>query len=299
MYLDRLREEGGKDLEMKRRRLELHLVPFFGDTPLSKISGFDVERYKKHRLAEYAKRGKARSAAGKSTGPTTQTKPGTVNRELAALSHLFSKAIEWGWIQHRPFRLRRLSEGSGRIAYLTAEQCAALLDAASRDQNPQIHLFVQIGLSTGMRRTEILSIRREHIDCDKGTIYIPQAKAGAREQPMTRELARHLGAHLATMPPDQVYLFPSATSANGRTHDIRKAFRRVVSAAGLNPDEVTPHTLRHTAITHLVQSGVDLPTVQRISGHKTLAMVAKYSHQNGAHIRAAMELLENRYPKSA
>ncbi len=54
------------------------------------------------------------------------------------------------------------------------------------------------------------------------------------------------------------------------------------------------HTLRHTAITHLVQSGADLPTVKRISGHKTLQMVERYSHQNGAHLQAAMDRLERR-----
>ena len=45
-YLDRLKVEGGKDLKMKRQRLELHLVPVFGDYSLNKISGFDIERYK-------------------------------------------------------------------------------------------------------------------------------------------------------------------------------------------------------------------------------------------------------------
>jgi site-specific recombinase XerD len=63
----------------------------------------------------------------------------------------------------------------------------------------------------------------------------------------------------------------------------------------LNPKEVVRHTLRHTAITHLVQAGVDLPTVKRISGHKTLAMVEKYAHQNGAHIQEAMDKLEDKY----
>ena len=77
--------------------------------------------------------------------------------------------------------------------------------------------------------------------------------------------------------------------------DIRKPFRRVVSAAGMNPDEVVRHTLCHTAITHLVQAGVDLPTVKRISGHKTLAMVERYAHQNGEHIKKAMDILEERY----
>ncbi|MCL2878435.1 MAG: tyrosine-type recombinase/integrase [Acidobacteria bacterium] len=55
------------------------------------------------------------------------------------------------------------------------------------------------------------------------------------------------------------------------------------------------HTLKHTAITHLVQSGVDLPAVKRISGHKTLIMVERYSHQNGEHIQSAMDKLEERY----
>jgi site-specific recombinase XerD len=76
---------------------------------------------------------------------------------------------------------------------------------------------------------------------------------------------------------------------------IEKAFRRVVAAAGLDPNQVLRHTLRHTAITHLVQAGVDLPTVQRISGHKTLQMVVRYSHQNGEHLQAAMDKLNRRY----
>ena len=80
--------------------------------------------------------------------------------------------------------------------------------------------------------------------------------------------------------------------------DIRKAFRNAVSTAGLNPDEVVRHTLRHTAITHLVQAGVDLPTVKRISGHKTLIMVERYAHANGAHIQEAMNRLEERYQKA-
>src|SRR5262249_18646942 len=60
-------------------------------------------------------------------------------------------------------------------------------------------------------------------------------------------------------------------------------------------DEVVRHTLRHTAITHLVQAGVGLPTVKHISGPKTLIMVECYAHQNGAHIRAAMDALESHY----
>jgi site-specific recombinase XerD len=76
---------------------------------------------------------------------------------------------------------------------------------------------------------------------------------------------------------------------------VPEVFRRVVRNAGLDEKEVVRHTLRHTAITHLVQAGVDLPTVQRISGHKSFDMVVRYSHQNGKHIDSAMDKLEKRY----
>ncbi len=55
--------------------------------------------------------------------------------------------------------------------------------------------------------------------------------------------------------------------------------------------------MRHTAITRLVEAGIDLPTIQRISGHKTLAMVLRYAHVSGAHIDAAMAALDRTIPE--
>jgi site-specific recombinase XerD len=102
-------------------------------------------------------------------------------------------------------------------------------------------------------------------------------------------------SYVETLPPGTPWLFPSVGSRHGRTVDVRKAFVRSVIAAGLDPKQVVRHTLRHTAITHLVQAGVDLPTVKRISGHKTLAMVERYAHQSGSHIANALEKLDARY----
>lgn len=302
-YLDRLEGGDGRDLKMKRTRLDSHLKRFFGNVPLTKISTFDVERYKKQRLQEPAVRGGTRSNPKGTARPgatsASTTKPGTVNRELAALSHLFNKAIEWDWIDRRPALIRRLKEDRGRIVYLTVEQIDRLTAAAKQDENPHVLAFVVIGLETAMRRSEILGIRREHVDLDRLTIFVPKAKAGAREQPITRRLAEFLRAYLATLAPDVPWLFPSPASATGHATDIRKGFRRAVAAAGLDPDQIVRHTLRHTAITHLVQAGVDLPTVKRISGHKTLIMVERYAHANGEHIREAMERLEKRLTRSA
>ncbi len=293
-YLAKLEAGDGKDLKAKTWRLRLHLVPFFGDTALSKISGFDVERYKRQRLQEPASRGGDRVRQQAPRADATMSSPAAINRELAVLSHLFTKAVEWHWLDHKPATIKRLTEGRGRINYLTHEQIGKLIEAATHDQSPHIYLFIVIGLETSMRRMEILSIRLEHIDLQRRIIYIPKAKAGAREQPITSHLATFLAGYVAAA--GQVWLFP--TNRAGRTGhavSIEKPFRRVVAAAGLDPAQVVRHTLRHTAITHLVQAGVDLPTVQRISGHKTLQMVVRYSHQNGAHIQAAMDKLDKRY----
>jgi integrase len=268
-YLARLGQSGGRNLPQKRQQLDQHLVPFFGARPLASITGFEVQRYAKHRTGQAASHS-------------------TVNREIAVLSHLFARAVEWRWTAGKP-AIKRLKEGPGRITYLTPEQIERLLTAAAHDTHPHVHLFIQIALATGMRRMEILRIRREDIDPDKRTIHSPRAKAGARVQPITADLAVVLRSRQG-----EGWLFP-AHSAPGHTVAIERAFRRVVAAAGLDPKEVTRHTLRHTAISHLVLSGVDLPTVARISGHKTLSMVARYSHQSGAHIATAMDRLEGRY----
>lgn len=278
-YLERLGHEHGKNVKTKSSQIAQHLVPFLGNRPISQIEASEIERYKRDRRIQGAA-------------------PATINRELAVLSHLLNCAQEWGWMKTAPVRIRRFKEEGGRIIYLTPDQCADLEKAAAEDQNGDVHAFVLIGLRTGMRHTEILSIRREHCHLDRKVIWIPQAKAGAREQPITDDLAQYLATRLEMLPSGSPWLFPSPASRTGHAHTIRKAFRRSVHRAGLDPDVVTPHILRHTVVTHLVQAGVDLPTVQRVSGHKTLAMVARYAHQNGEHIQVAMAKLETRIRKA-
>ena len=197
---------------------------------------------------------------------------------------------EWIPKYHRQDCVRIWQELS---MYLSNSQILEFIE--SHDQFHQLYPFIVIGLETSLRRSEILSIKIEDIDIDKQVIYIPQSKTGAREQPITSHLAEFLKSYIEAAPEEQKWFFPSAKSKTGHTVNVEKPWKRVVLAAGLDPTQVVRHTLRHTAITHLVQAGVDLPTVKRISGHKTLAMVERYSHQNGEHIKAAMSKLDSRY----
>lgn len=278
-YIARLREGDGKDIEKKEQRLKNHLLPYFKSKPLMELSSFELERYKKYRKGKDAK-------------------PSTINRELAVISHLLNRAVEWEWISHLPGKPKLLKEDNARTVYLTPEQCNRLLETARNDTNPQIYLFILIGLETAMRKTEILTIKIENIDFRTQTIFIPKAKAGSRVQPITRRLAEFLDAHISGHGLKEGWLFPSIgnfKSKSGYSTSMEEAFRRVVTDAGLDAKEITPHVLRHTATTHLVQAGVDLPTVQAITGHKTPSMVYRYSHHNNEHIQQAMDRLQEKY----
>lgn len=295
-YLKREAEIGGKDLQRKTATLRLYLVPFFKNMPLGKLTTFDVEKYKNHRLTGGTTLGgdrmspKARKKGQAIGGQKKDLAPGTVNRELATLSHLLSRALEYGWITHKSAVVKRLPLDESCKVALTPEESNALMEAAWQDRHPQIYAFVAIGLSSGMRKSEILAIRLRDVDIKNATIYVPKAKKGPRTQPMSPiacnvlkgiiELLEKWGGEID-------WLFP-ADSESGHTVNIEDAFKRVVKAAGLDPKKVTPHTMRNSVITQLHVSGVDVATIQRISGHKDPRMVFHYARPNDPHIQKAL-----------
>lgn len=301
-YLENLRKTGGKGIKGKSRNLELHLIPFFGNTPLNKITTILVEQYTASRLASVSIRGgdwvsqKSKTTQQHQGAKVMPVSKGTVNKELGVLSHFLNRALDWGWITQKPCKIVKYREDGGRIEYLTEEQMHHLLETAKHDRHPQIYLFMLIGLSTSMRMMEILSIRVEHIDFGQMQIYVPKAKAGSRTQPFPESLVLELKRYLRKTGIDQGWLFPAERGKTGHRVNLEKTFDRVVAAAGLDSQRVIRHTLRHTCITHLVQQGIDLPTVALISGHRSLQMVQRYAHQNNAHVQAAFKKLEERLP---
>lgn len=94
---------------------------------------------------------------------------------------------------------------------------------------------------------------------------------------------------------DQVgWIFPSqkCNTKFPHRHSMHRQFRRAAARVGLDVSQVTPHVMRHTGITRLVKAGVDLPTIQKISGHKTMAMVLRYVHLSDQHIDEAMAAID-------
>lgn len=278
-YVKRLDEIGGKNMKAKRQHVAKQLVPFFGSYRADRITAALVQDYTRSRLA-------------------TGLKQATVNRELATLSHLLRRMAKWGWIKPEAIPdIEKGQEPRKPIVVLSEQDAQALMKAAIADQDDRLWLFVAFGLNTAMRHGEILTVRYERINFEARRIFIPKAKAGEREQPITPALVAMIKRQQEADGKDATWLFPSSSVRAKQPHrsNMAKAFLRAVIRAGLSPDKVTPHVMRHTAITRLVKAGVDLPTIQRISGHKTLAMVLRYVHIHGTHIDVAMSAIDNSF----
>jgi integrase len=268
-YVTRLKEEGGKNIKTKARQLRMYLIPAFGAMRLDRITTFTLGQYRKQRLE-----------AGAAVA--------TINREFATLSHILTKAVEWKWLDRVPCRPQRSEEPKGRIIALTSAECesrparaadndTALMAAAIGSSDPDLWLFVAFGLNTAMRHAEILAVRWDELDIERRRLFIADILRREREMRDDGE--------------EWVFPSPHSDTASGHRASMRVSFKAAVISAGLDPATVTPHVMRHTAITNLVQAGVDLPTIQRISGHKKLAMVLRYAHVHDQHIDEAIRAL--------
>jgi integrase len=277
-YLQRMEDTGGKNMKEKRRHIPEVLIPYFGKHRADRITTFLVQHFAKHRLES--------------------VKQATVNRELATLSHAFKRMVEWKWVKAEDCpKILKGEEPRKKIVVLSEEHAAALMRAAVADQDGYLWLFVAFGLNTAMRHSEILRVRYDQVDFDARRIFIPRAKAGEREQPITPALADMLRRQQKMEADPEGWVFPPRTSRAKKEHrnSMAQPFQRAAIRAGLLPEKVTPHVMRHTAITRLVRAGVDLPTIQRISGHKTLAMVLRYVHIHGQHIDSAISAIDNAF----
>lgn len=279
-YLIRLMESGGKNIRPKTMHLRRHLIPYFGKQRVDQLKEFGLKTYRVKRLA-----------AGASNA--------TVNREMATMSHMLKSAVRWDWFgADRVPPIDKEKEAQQPIVVLSEQQAAALMKAAMQDQDGRLWLFVMFGLGAAMRHREILAVRYDQVDFESRRIFIPQAKAGEREQPITPALVEALKRQRAMEQDQNGWVFPTlipGQSKTGHRTNMGRQFARAVVRAKLDPDKVTPHTMRRTAITRLVQAGVDLPTIQRISGHKTLAMVLRYVNVHGEHIDAAISALDGSF----
>jgi len=244
------------------------LLTYFRAKPITALTPWLIEKYKLSRK--------------------DQVKPATINRELSLLSHLFTKAIEWGHLTEHPMKggkVKKLPGETLRERILTPEEESRLLAEASDTLRP----LVLLALDTGMRSGEILGLTWDRVDLRRGEILLTQTKNGRyRRLPLTDRALEILRAQAARTTPAGL-VFSRGNCAPLRS--VREAFLGACERAKLTG--LRFHDLRHTFATRLATSNVDIVTVQRLLGHQTLAMTQRYAHPTSADMRRAIQILNN------
>ncbi len=276
-------------LRIERKNLD-HLGPVFGRLLLADIDGRDVAKYQQHRATE--------GASG-----------ATVNLEIGTLRGILRRHRLWANLQP-DVKKRQEREDVGKALTLAEETRLLAVCQASRSRC--LHPAVVLALNTGLRRSELLSLRWEQIDMTKKTIRVGESKTRAgrgRTVPINDSASTTLTTWAESFPDREGFhaVFPSERI--GATGD---AFTPIVQSS----DPETPvgslkqawesaklkagvtarwHDLRHTCCTRLLEQGVSLPIVGQILGwapSTTVRMAQRYGHIGQDAQRQAMALLD-------
>jgi integrase len=229
----------------------------------------------------------AKRPKAKRTGPT-------VNRYLAALSVCLAHGVkELRWLERNPCELvKKPKENSGRVRFLSDDERTKLLDACR--PHADLYLAVVLSLTTGARQSEVMSMRWPQVDFDRRVITLHKTKNGERRTiPLVGDAFRLLRERNKVRSIKDDRVFPPSDKAEKAQHiDLRAPWEAALKTAAIT--DFRWHDLRHTAASYLAMSGVSMVELAKILGHRTLAMVARYSHLSDAHIVATGEKLAAR-----
>jgi integrase len=257
-YLELPEVKAKRSYDRDQRSL-LKLLPFFGERLLKNINPAKVEAYKQTRLNEPSGR-----------TPQHLTAPATVNRELACLKTIFSKAVKNGKAERNPNQgVKMLKENNERDRVLSPEEYVRLLAHCPNYLKPIVRLAYQ----TGMRQGEILGLTWGQVDLKEGFIRLQPRDTKTNEGrlvPFNGELREMFKALPRSLPTARVF------NRNAKPiTSIREAFEAACRRAEI--EEFTFHDLRHTAINNWRLRGHDYFRIMAATGHKTLNVFKRYN----------------------
>ena len=217
-------------------------------------------------------------------------------RRLSAVKQLFRFAHAEGWRADNPaLRIKGPSPAPSLPKSLSETEVNAILTAAAQygrtiDERARNLCLVELLYATGMRVSELVTLPASALNGDPAMILV-RGKGGRERMVPLSPPARQAGAiwreiwekrtaqDRAKGRPASKFLFPSPAAAG---HITRQYFytliKSIAAHGGVNPDHVTPHTLRHAFATHLLAHGADLRVIQTLLGHAGLATTEIYTH---------------------
>jgi integrase/recombinase XerC/integrase/recombinase XerD len=227
--------------------------------------------------------------------------PATSARKLAALRALFASQREHGLVAHNPAELVSTPRRASPLPrVLSAPEAARLLDGipAGGPLELRDRALFELAYSCGLRAEEIVSLRVGDVDHDgeqlrvegKGrkTRFVPIGEPALAAVRVYLERARGTLAAPARGGAQGAALEPLFLSRSGRalgTSDVRRRLQRWTRRLGI--EGCSPHALRHSFATHLLDGGADLRSIQELLGHASVSSTQIYTRVESARLRSA------------
>lgn len=223
----------------------------------------------------------------------------TVARKSATLRRFFGFLAEEGLREDdpspalpRPGAARPLP---GTLSHADIDRLFATLSDRAATGKPlalRLLALVELLYGSGMRASELVSLPRAAVRADQP--YLILAGKGGRERlvPISDRALAAVAAWKQHVPKDSRWLFPSSASHLSRIR-LFQLIKALAADAGLPPQRVGPHVLRHAFATHLLEGGADLRTLQTLLGHADIATTQIYTHVDRARL---VELVNTRHP---
>jgi integrase/recombinase XerD len=156
---------------------------------------------------------------------------------------------------------------------LTKEEVRNLIESTDTVKS---RLMVSLLYSTGLRVSEIVNLKVEDLNLKEKTGWVRKGK-GSKDRlfVLSGDLSQEIDEYLRTRGKENVYVFSKTKPLT--TRNIQKIIKGTKDRAGINK-KVTPHTLRHSFATHLLEQGIDIRIIQAMLGHSSLSTTQVYTH---------------------
>ncbi len=213
------------------------------------------------------------------------TTANTLNHELSYLKAVFNRLIKIDeWQGTNPLRsVEKLKFREQELSFLTLDEVRKLLLELEKGRNKDALLVAQVCLCTGARWGEVMQLTKSQVRADRVT-FVKTKNNEQRTVPMDKSLCLKVQTRLSTAP-----FSPCDAALRHAINDA--ALRHAIKRCQLRlPRGQKIHVLRHTFASHFVMNNGNLLTLQKILGHKTLAITLRYAHLAPEYLNSALVL---------
>jgi integrase/recombinase XerC len=223
----------------------------------------------------------------------------SIARKLSAVRSFFKYLNRQGVLKNNPARLIATPRQEKRLpAVLTVDDALRLMEAPGKSDDTELRdrAVLETLYSTGIRASELIGMNREDINRHDRLIRIRGKGRKERIVPVGNKalnaIDAYLGKRTAGGEPAAVFTGPSGNRLTART--VQRILENYRKKLGLT-SKASPHTLRHSFATHLLESGADLRSLQELLGHASLSTTQRYTHLN---IDMLMETYDKAHPRA-